>query len=85
MRGGYQIIDFKNKNITIDVGMLYDGIYDTLEATKKAILVTGIVIDDKEYNDTFIDLHVEGSMYVGTIYGKNITIQDTDVVTITEA
>ena len=85
MRGGYQILDLKNKNITTGVGMVFDGIYDTIEGTQKAVLVSGLQLDETEYKDTYIQLHVEGSSYLGTIYGKNINIQDTDVVTITEA
>lgn len=85
MRGGYQIIDLKNKDISTGVGMLFDGIYDTIEGTRKAVLVTGLQYEGVEYADTFVELHVEGSAYIGNIYGKNINIQDTDVVTITEA
>lgn len=82
MRGGYQIIDLKNKNLTTDVGMVYDGIYEKMESTRKPILVTGMQLDDKEYRDAFVDFTLVGSAYMGEIHGKAIKIEDTDVVTI---
>lgn len=85
LKGGYQIIDLGNKEITTGVGMLIDGIYDKIEGTRKALLISGLNLDGTEYHDTFVELHVEGSAFLGTIYGKNLNIEDTDVVTITEA
>lgn len=82
MRGGYQIIDLKNKNFTTGVGIVFEGVYDLLEGTRKAILFTGIQVDDTEFGDTFVELDVEGSAYIGIIYGTTIKIEDTDVITI---
>lgn len=84
LKGGYQIIDLQNKELQLTVGMTYEGIYDKIEGTRKAILISGFNLDGKEYHDTFVELDVSGSSYTGTIYGKTITISDTDVVTITE-
>lgn len=82
-KGGYQIIDLKNTPLTSGSGaMVIDGIYSSIESTNKAILFSGIVIDGVEYNDTFVELTEDGSNYVGTMYGKTITIQDNDVVSV---
>lgn len=84
-KGGYQIIDLKNKQLTSGTGMVYEGIYDLIEGTRKAILVSGLNVGGTEYHDTFVDFTVNGSNFEGTIYGKTITISDTDVVTVTNA
>lgn len=80
--GGYQIIDLENKELTLATGMVFEGIYDKIEGTRKPILISGINIEGTEYHDTFVELTVSGSSYVGTIYGKNISITDVDVVTV---
>lgn len=83
LKGGYQIIDLKNKKLTSATGMVYDGIYDKIEGTRKAILISGLNVGGTEYHDTFVELTVDGTDYKGTIYGKTITISDKDVVTVT--
>lgn len=84
-KGGYQIIDLKDTPLTTDSGaMVIDGLYSLIESTNKTILVSGIVIDGVEYNDTFVEFTEDGSNYVGTMYGKTITIQDNNVINITE-
>lgn len=82
-KGGYQIIDLKNKELTSGVGMVYEGIYDKIEGTRKAILISGLNVGGTEYHDTFVELTVNESNFVGTIYGKTITISDNDVLTVT--
>ena len=91
LKGGYQIIDLGDKEHTSGVGMTHDGIYDKIEGTRKAILLSGIVIDDVEYHDTFINPVVNGTKYVAVVNvnpSKNeeyvINIQDNDVVTFTK-
>lgn len=88
-KGGYKIIDLKGVNHTPSVGMLHNDIYDKIESTNKNILISGLVCDGIEYNDFYINFKVTGSSYVGrAILGNtsiNITITDTDVVTITIA
>lgn len=82
-KGGYQIIDLKNKQLTSGVGMVFDGIYDQIEGTRKTILISGLNLGGKEYHDTFVDLVSSGSIFQGTIFGHTITINDVDVVTVT--
>ena len=83
IKGGYKIIDLKEKDLTVDEGMLYDGIYDAIESTNKATLLSGLVVDSVEYNDAYVNFKIEESAYVCEIYGYKITVQNTDVVTVT--
>lgn len=80
--GGYQIIDLKGVNHTTGVGMVHEGIYDDIESTRKVILLSGLVVDDIEYRDVFVEVNVDESNFVISVYGKTITITDTDVVTV---
>ena len=84
-KGGYQIIDLKNKALTSGVGMKFDGVYDKVKGTHKPILVCGLNVGGTEYHDSYVDFTVAGTAYTGTIYGKTIKIEDTDVVTVTNA
>ena len=81
-KGGYQIIDFQSKNFTLGTGMVFKGVYSLIEGTTKPIYVSGISIAGVKYHDTYLDLTVNNTVYEGTIYGKKITISNTDVVTI---
>lgn len=88
MVGGYQIIDLQNKEFTNGVGIVYEGIYDLLEGTRKTTLVTNINYDGGEMKDRFIDFVPVGSQFVADIniagMEVQITVQDTDVVTFVE-
>lgn len=88
--GGYKIIDLENKKLTNDVGMVYEGIYDKIESTRKPILISGLNIDGKEYHDFFATLYKVGIVYMIDIHEhaggdglKSLSINDNDVVTIT--
>lgn len=81
--GGYQIIDLKGKNLTTDVGMVYEGIYELIEGTRKPILLSGIQVDDIEYQDVFTSVTINGSAFELRAYNRLFTIEDTDVVTVT--
>lgn len=87
-KGGYQILDLKNKSFALGTGALVAGAFDTIAGTKKPILVSGIVIAGKRYNDTYVDFTIgmTGSTlaFEGTMHGKKITIANTDMVTISE-
>lgn len=86
IKGGYKIIDFKDTLFTTGgATMMIDGIYDTIEASyRKPLLLSGLNIDGTECNDVYATPTVSGTNYVFTAYGKTITIQDTDAVTVTE-
>ena len=81
-KGGYQIVDLGGKSFTLGTGRVVDGVYDKIEGTRKPIYVSGIVIADVEYHDTYVDFTVNQSNFEGTIYGKKIVVQNNDVVTI---
>ena len=87
-KGGYQILDLKNTNFALGTGAVVAGAYSTIAGTKKPILVSGIKIAAKKYNDTYVDFTVgkTGSIiaFEGTMYGKKIKITNTDIVTISE-
>ena len=81
-KGGYQIIDLKNKNFTLGTGMVVEGAYEKIECTLKPIYFSGISIAGVEYNDCYVQIVSNGSNFEGTMYGKKIVIQNNDVVTI---
>lgn len=84
--GGYQIIDLENNPLTSGSGaVVIDGIYSTIESTNKTIMVSGVIIDNVEYNDTYVEFTEDGSNYVGVLYGYELTIQDNDVVSVNTA
>ena len=87
-KGGYQILDLKNKSFALGTGAVVPGAFETIGGTKKPILVSGIVIAGKRYNDTYVDftIGIAGSnpAFEGTMHGKKISIANTDIVTISE-
>lgn len=83
-KGGYQIIDLKNVQLTSGTGATFKGVYEQIEGTRKAILVSGLNVGGTEYHDTFVDFTVSNTTFTGTIYGKTITITDEDLVTVTD-
>lgn len=90
IKGGYQIIDFEDKNHSLGVGMTHKGIYDKIEGTRKAILLSGLVFEDTEIHDCFALPSIDGDRYVFPIVTYNgsnlvtllVTVEDTDVVTV---
>lgn len=82
MKGGYQIIDFMDVNLTA-TGVTIPGIYEEIEGThRKAILVEGITIEKVEKRNCFVDCEVSGDNFTFTAYGKTFTIGQDDKVTI---
>lgn len=81
--GGYKIIDFHDVNITTGTGATLSGIYDAIKKNhRKAIMISGITIDNVEKPDCFVDCEVSGGNYTFTAYGKTFTITNADKVTI---
>lgn len=83
-KGGYQILDLKNTNFTLGTGAVVAGVYGKIAGTKKPVLVSGIVIAGTEYHDAYVDFTINNTAFEGIIYGKKITIANTDTVTISE-
>ena len=84
LKGGYKIIDFKDINLVTGTASTIAGVYDAIESNyRKAILISGISIDGVKMADSFVELLlVDGTEYTGTLYGKTLTITDTDAVTV---
>lgn len=83
VKGGYKIIDFKDINITTANGATVTGVYESIESShRKALLISGVVIDGVEKNDCFIDCSVADGSYSFSAYGKTFTISNDDAVKI---
>ena len=88
--GGYQIIDLKNINFVSGTGQTVAGIYDLLNANRKVVLLTNIVIDGAWHRDTFVELKAgntpsDGNIYTGSCYGHALVISNKDLVKFTKA
>lgn len=80
--GGYKIIDFNSVDRNNGVSMVCEGIYNDIESTRKAILVSGLVIDGRhEYHDEIVKIIMSGSNFY--LIGEDfiVEITDRDVVT----
>lgn len=83
LKGGYKIIDFKDINLVTGTASTITGVYDAIKSNyRKAILISGIVIDGVEKADAFVELTINASNYVGSLYGKTLTITNADKVTV---
>lgn len=79
--GGYKIIDFNSVDRVNGASMVCEGIYNDIESTRKAILVSGLVINGYEYRDEIVKITSNGSNVY--LIGENfiIEITDNDIVT----
>jgi hypothetical protein len=79
--GGYKIIDFNSVDRNNGVSMVYEGIYNDIESTRKAILVSGLVIDGNEFRDEIVKITYNGTNVY--LIGENFVIEitDNDIVT----
>lgn len=84
---GYKEISFRKQKFTTanrKTGLTISGMYDRIEESFKAILVTGVVIDSVEYKPFFAEtVNHEGSY---ELKGSDmvITVTDADLVTISK-
>lgn len=82
--GGYKIIDLKDVNLSA-TPVVITGIYNRVEDNyRKPILLSGIVIENVEMADCFVDLHVSSTSYVGTLHNYTITITSDDKVSVAQ-
>lgn len=80
--GGYKIINLNNINITAD-GATVTGVYESLENNyRKALLLSGVVIENVEYADCYIMATVSDSNFTFIAYGKTFTVDNTDKITV---
>lgn len=82
-KGGYKIIDLKNVDLTTE-NLKIDGIYNAIESNhRKAIMLSGIVIDGVEKDDCYVTLKIDSGNYViENVYGRTLTINDEDEISI---
>ena len=86
-KGGYQIIDFENREFTVNVGQVFQGVYDKIEGTRKPLLISGFHYEGVEYHDFFATCNVVGDQFVikfeaPVAVNIFIKVEDTDVVTV---
>lgn len=89
MIGGYQIITLNDFNFTpSNTTIKIKGIYDILENSRKAVLITGFTYDSIEYRGIFAGFEVINSNFSTIVdYSSNsfnITITDEDDVIVTK-
>ena len=85
IKGGYQIIDFKNIAIVTDAltAVTISGAYEAIKNNfRKPTLLSGISIDGDLLADRFVDFTESSGDYVATINGSTLTITDDDEVTL---
>lgn len=84
MKGGYKIIDLKDNNFTLDSDAItIKGVYDSVENShRKAILLSGLVIDSVEKPNRFVTFTSDSGSFVATMADAKITITAEDTVTL---
>ena len=78
-QGGYKIVDLKGVDVNTP-GATIKGVYAAIESTRKPIVLSGLVINGKEYHDVFANFVSNGSNYSCTFDNATITINDADLV-----
>lgn len=83
LKGGYQVVDFGDVNITSEAGATITTVYPTIESShRKAILISGVTIDGVEKRDCFVDCEAGNNDYTFTAYGKTFTVANDGKITI---
>lgn len=80
--GGYQILDFENKDLinSPKINEMYQDIYDLCK-TKKRKVISGLNINNKQYDDFETELAYEEDKYSFIKDGLTITITN-QVITV---
>lgn len=85
-KGGYQIIDLHDTNFKVGVAVMKSGIHDKIEGSyRKPILLSGLMVANVEYPDTFVEVKVNASAFEISAYGMKIKIENTDTVTVSNS
>lgn len=81
IKGGYKIINFKNINIKTGNSTTIKGIYELIEANyKKALMISGLMIDDIVQSDFFANYKVNNSNFEIAYNGGTLTVEQDDTV-----
>lgn len=83
MKGGYQILDFKNENFTLGTAKNFSGIYDMIERSNKVFLIEDVIIGNVENKPYFVQFYVDSDDFVADFGKYVITVDDDDKVTFT--
>ena len=78
-QGGYKIINLKGVNVNTP-GATIAGVYDAIKSTRKPIIVSGLVIGNKEFHDVFVNFKSDGSTYSCTFDNVTLTVSNADLV-----
>lgn len=80
--GGYQILDFENKDLknSPKINEMYQDIYDLCK-TKKRKVISGLNINNKQYDDFETELAYKEDKYSFIKDGQTITITN-QVITV---
>lgn len=62
--GGYFILDLKGKDRKSMEGVIERPLYNSIESNRKAVIVSGLVIDGKEYPDFFAKPYLDGTTFI---------------------
>lgn len=82
VKGGYQIINFNGVKFIKNTPMKLSNIYDKIEGTDKAILLSGLNVNGVDYRDIMCTPIVNETSYVIKAFDFSIDISDTDIVTV---
>lgn len=79
--GGYQILDFENKDLknSPKINEMYQDIYDLCK-TKKRKVISGLNINNKQYDDFETELAYEEDKYSFIKDGQTITITNQVII-----
>lgn len=82
--GGYKILDIGGYPLTDKTAKTIPGLYERMESTNKALLLSGLVVDDVEYDDCFVQATAGESKYTFTAYGISFELTSADALTATK-
>lgn len=90
LTGGYQIINFKGTPLTIAAdAVVIEGTYEAINAnyngSKKATLISGLVVGGVAYPDFYAAIELDGAEYKFVSHGTNtVSVAAGDEVKVTE-
>lgn len=83
LKGGYKIIDLQFNDLSS--GFTLEGLHEAITlAYDKPLLISNIVISGTKKNDIYSKATKSGTSYKIVVYGKELTVKNTDAVTIAD-
>lgn len=82
VKGGYQIINFDGVEFRTGISMQCEGLYEKIEGTRKAILLSGLTVDGKEYHDVYINPQIFTYSFLFDCGDFILDISDRDICTV---